>query len=52
MELQVLEGILIRPEGDLRTAVAGLGDAVNKNEPALPEHVPVHRRPALRLGRG
>ncbi len=32
IELQVLEGILIRPEGDLRTAVAGLGDAVNKND--------------------
>ena len=30
--LQVLEGVLIRPEGDLKTAVAGLGDAVNGNE--------------------
>jgi len=30
--LQVLEGVLIRPEGELRTAVAGLGDAVNANE--------------------
>ncbi len=30
--LQVLEGVLLRPEGDLKTAVAGLGDAVNANE--------------------
>ncbi|MDQ3422806.1 MAG: DUF4331 domain-containing protein [Actinomycetota bacterium] len=32
IELQVFEGVLIRPEGDLKTAVAGLGDAVNKND--------------------
>ena len=30
--LQVLEGVLIRPAGDTKTAVAGLGDAVNANE--------------------
>lgn len=34
--LQVLEGVLIRPEGDLKTAVAGLGDAVNANERERP----------------
>jgi hypothetical protein len=34
--LQVLEGVLIRPDGDLKTAVAGLGDAVNANEPQRP----------------
>lgn len=30
--LQVFEGVLIRPEGDLKTAVAGLGDAVSEND--------------------
>ena len=30
--LKVAEGVLIRPEGDLKTAVAGLGDAVSKND--------------------
>lgn len=30
--LQVLEGVLVRPDGDVKTAVAGLGDAVNGNE--------------------
>ncbi len=30
--LQVFEGVLIRPDGDTKTAVAGLGDAVNKND--------------------
>lgn len=34
--LQVLEGVLVRPEGDLKTAVAGLGDAVNANERERP----------------
>jgi hypothetical protein len=33
--LQVLEGVLVRPEGATRTAVAGLGDAVNSNDRAL-----------------
>jgi len=30
--LQVLEGVLILPEGDTKATVAGLGDAVNKND--------------------
>ncbi|MCW2614581.1 MAG: hypothetical protein JWN08_1575 [Frankiales bacterium] len=30
--LQVLEGVLLRPAGDLKTAVAGLGDAVSVND--------------------
>ncbi len=30
--LQVLEGVLVRPAGDLKTAVAGLGDGVNSND--------------------
>ncbi len=30
--LQVLEGVLVRPEGATRNAVAGLGDAVNMND--------------------
>lgn len=30
--LQVLEGVLIRPEGELETAVAGLGDAMSEND--------------------
>ncbi len=34
--LQVLEGVLLRPEGDLKTAVAGLGDGVNANERERP----------------
>jgi hypothetical protein len=37
--LQAAEGILIRPEGDVKTAVAGLGDGVNgvdRNRPLLP----------------
>jgi hypothetical protein len=34
--LQVLEGVLVRPEGDLKTAVAGLGDAVDANERERP----------------
>ncbi|HVE74016.1 MAG TPA: DUF4331 domain-containing protein [Mycobacteriales bacterium] len=34
--LRVLEGVLLRPDGDLKTAVAGLGDAVNGNERERP----------------
>lgn len=34
--LQVLEGVLIRPEGAVKTAVAGLGDAVDSNERERP----------------
>lgn len=34
--LQVLEGVLVRPAGDLKTAVAGLGDAVDANERERP----------------
>ena len=30
--LKVAEGVLIRPDGDLKTAVAGLGDGVSKND--------------------
>ena len=30
--LQVMEGVLVRPEGATKTAVAGLGDGVNANE--------------------
>jgi hypothetical protein len=33
--LQVLEGVLVRPEGATRNAVAGLGDAVNTNDRAF-----------------
>jgi hypothetical protein len=34
--LQAAEGILLRPEGDLKTAVAGLGDGVNGVDPLAP----------------
>jgi hypothetical protein len=34
--LQVLEGVLVRPAGDLKTAVAGLGDGVDANERERP----------------
>ncbi|MEX2289739.1 MAG: DUF4331 domain-containing protein [Mycobacteriales bacterium] len=34
--LQVLEGVLVRPDGELKTAVAGLGDAVDANERERP----------------
>jgi hypothetical protein len=33
--LQVLEGVLVRPAGATKTAVAGLGDAVNASDKAL-----------------
>ena len=33
--LQVLEGVLVRPAGATRNAVAGLGDAVNRSDRAL-----------------
>ena len=32
IELKVFEGLLVRPDGDTKTAVAGLGDAVDTND--------------------
>ncbi len=38
--LQVMEGVLLLPEGATRTTVAGLGDAVNSNERAFSARFP------------